>query len=106
MSMEKIARDEIQKLTSASVLGKGPNSPWGAPRLFQGKKDGGIQFLTDLCKVNEAILPPPPSSLLNTNDVILKMQGFTFVTCLDLNWGYYYFALDDFAQHLCSIILP
>eukprot|EP00957_Ditylum_brightwellii_P113834 8678889-Ditylum_brightwellii.AAC.1 len=89
----------------AKVLGKGSNSSWGVPCLFQGKKDSRIRFLTDLRKLNEAILcslyPLP-----NIDDVIWKMQGFTYATCLDLNQGYYHFAFDNFAQRLCSIILP
>eukprot|EP00957_Ditylum_brightwellii_P081499 6200292-Ditylum_brightwellii.AAC.1 len=46
MAIEKIACKKIQKLPNAAILGKGSQSPWGAPCLFQGKKDGGLHFLT------------------------------------------------------------
>eukprot|EP00957_Ditylum_brightwellii_P063117 4791236-Ditylum_brightwellii.AAC.1 len=105
MAIKKIAHKEVQKLCNAHVLKCGSSSPWGSPCLFQGKKNGGIQFLTNLRKLNESILRNP-YPLPNTHDIVWKMQGFTYATCLDLNWGYYHFALDTFAQRLCAIVLP
>ena len=40
------------------------------------------------------------------DDVIRKMNGFTFATCLDLNRGYYHFVLDDESSKLCGIVMP
>jgi hypothetical protein len=34
------------------------------------------------------------------------MEGFTFVSTLDLNMGYYHIKLDADAQKLCTIIFP
>eukprot|EP00957_Ditylum_brightwellii_P139519 10633238-Ditylum_brightwellii.AAC.1 len=48
MAIEHIARDKIKKLCNLDVLGQGPDSPWGAPCLFQTQKNGGICFLVDL----------------------------------------------------------
>jgi len=39
-------------------------------------------------------------------EVIWKINGFTFATCLDLNRGYYHFVLDEESRKLCGIILP
>jgi hypothetical protein len=40
------------------------------------------------------------------DDVLWKIQGFTYATCLDLNRGYYHFELDHQSKLLCGIILP
>jgi hypothetical protein len=40
------------------------------------------------------------------DDVLWKVQGFTYATCLDLNHGYYHFELDKQSKLLCGIILP
>ena len=40
------------------------------------------------------------------DDVLWKVQGFTYATCLDLNRGYYHFELDHQSKLLCGIILP
>eukprot|EP00957_Ditylum_brightwellii_P161235 12276583-Ditylum_brightwellii.AAC.1 len=34
-----------------------------------------------------------------------KLQGFTYMTVLDLNMGYYTICLDPDAQKICTIIL-
>ena len=69
------------------------------------KKDGGIRFLSDLNKLNTC-LERDPFPLPIMKDVIWKMNGFTFDTCLDLNHGYYHFVLDEKSRKLCGIILP
>jgi Reverse transcriptase (RNA-dependent DNA polymerase) len=80
-------------------------SEWGAPCLFRPKKNGGIHFLTDLRQLNKCLVRKPVHLPL-INDVIWKIQGFTFATCLDLNRGYYHFELDDYSKTLCGIVLP
>jgi hypothetical protein len=40
------------------------------------------------------------------DEVLWKIQGFTFGMSLDLNRGYYHFELDDKSKLLCGIILP
>ena len=37
---------------------------------------------------------------------MLKLEGFTYGTSLDLNTGYYHIALDPNSRKLCTIILP
>jgi hypothetical protein len=39
-------------------------------------------------------------------DMIRSMEGFTFVSALDLNMGYYHIKLDHDAQELCTIVFP
>jgi hypothetical protein len=38
--------------------------------------------------------------------MIRLMEGFTFVSALDLNIGYYHIKLDADAQKLCTIVFP
>lgn len=77
----------------------------GSSLFVRPKKDGGIRFLTDFRKLNEQLIRKP-FPLPNIDDIIWRMQGFTYATCLDLNRGYYHFVLDDSSQKLCGIILP
>ena len=69
------------------------------------KKNGGVRFLTDLRQLNKCLIRRPVHLPL-IDEVIWKVQGFTFATCLDLNRGYYHFELDDESKLLCGIILP
>ncbi len=38
--------------------------------------------------------------------VLQELEGFTFVTALDLNMGYYTIRLDPDASEICTIIFP
>ena len=63
-----------------------------------------MRFVSDLRKLN-AILQREPFSLPVVNNVIWKMNGFTFATCLDLNRGYYHFVLDEYSSKVYGIVL-
>eukprot|EP00957_Ditylum_brightwellii_P004634 352338-Ditylum_brightwellii.AAC.1 len=105
MAIKRITQDEIKKLCKLNILKYGSNSPWGAPCLFQSKKNGGIKFLTNFCCLDDCIICSPYPAP-NVDYIIWKMQGFPSAVCFDLNHGYYHFELDNFAQRLCTIILP
>ena len=48
----EIAKGEVKELVDVGVLIPDIYSKWGAPCLFRPKKDGGVCFLSDLCKLN------------------------------------------------------
>ena len=104
-AIEKIAKREVMDLVDADVLAKNVETAYTSPCFFKGKKDGGMRFLTDLRKLN-ASLERQPFPLPIIDDVIWKMSGYTFATCLDLNRGYYHIVLDEESSKLCGIILP
>ena len=37
---------------------------------------------------------------------MLKLEGFSYATSLDLNMGYYHIELDMMSKELCTIVLP
>jgi hypothetical protein len=76
----------------------------GVPCLFWAKKNGGVRFLTDLCQLNKCLIRKPVHLPL-IDQVISKVQSFTFATCLDLIRGYYHFKLDKASKTLCGIVL-
>jgi len=104
-SMEHIAKQEAAELVKIGVLEKNVKTEWASPSFFRPKKDGGVRFVTDLRRLN-ANLKRHTYPLPVIEDVIWRIKGFTFATCLDLNRGYYHFVLDKESQKLCGIILP
>jgi hypothetical protein len=38
--------------------------------------------------------------------MLQKMEGFQYVTSLDLNMGYYYIALTPTASSYCTVVFP
>jgi Reverse transcriptase (RNA-dependent DNA polymerase) len=67
--------------------------------------NGGVWFLTDLRKLKKCLIRKPVHLPL-IDDLIWKVQGFTYATCLDLNRGYYHFELDEASKQLCGTVLP
>ena len=104
----EIARKEVEELCRIGVLEANVYSEWGAPCLFRAKKSGGVRFLTDLRQLNKCLVRKPVHLPL-IDEVIWKVQGFTFATCLDLNRGYYHFELEGRIQKFvwnCSSLGP
>ena len=104
-AIEHFAKQEIQKLVDVGALVKGVHSAWASPSFFRPKKDGCLHFVSDLRKLNEC-LERHPHPLSIVEEVIWKMNGFTYATCLDVNRGYYHFVLSKESQKLCGIVLP
>jgi Reverse transcriptase (RNA-dependent DNA polymerase) len=100
-----IARKEVEELCRIGVLQVNIHSEWGAPCLFRAKKNGGVRFLTDLRQLNKSLVCKPVHLPL-IDEILWKVQGFTYATCLDLNRGYYHFELDEQSKLLCGSILP
>ena len=61
--------------------------------------------MSDLRKLNAA-LEWRPFPLPIVDEVIWKINGFTYATCFDLNRGYYHFVIDEASRDLCGIVLP
>ena len=65
----------------------------------------GYDFFPDFRKLNKALEQDTfPLSMMN--DVIWKLEGFTFATYLDLNRRYYHFSISKKSKKLLGIILP
>ena len=104
-AIEYIAKQELQDLVDIGVFIEGIHSEWASPSFFRKKKDSGVHFVSDLRKLN-ACLQRHPHPLPLIDEVIWRMNGFTYATCLDLNRGYYHFLLDENSRKLCGIVLP
>ena len=39
-------------------------------------------------------------------DLLQKLEGFTYASSLDLNMGYYHIELTPNAHKLCTIVMP
>ena len=102
---EAAMRREVERLVSIGVLEECNDSAWGAPTFIIPKKDGRIRFISDFRKLNQ-FLKRKPFPIPKIQDMLLKLNGFTYASALDLNMGYYTIRLDPDAQNLCTIVLP
>jgi hypothetical protein len=77
-----MARKEVEELCRIGLLQADIHSEWGSPCLFRAKKNGGVRFLTGLRQLNQNLIRKPVHLPL-IDDVLWKVQGFTYATCLD-----------------------
>ena len=103
-SRKATTRKEIEHLCSIGVLEKCNDSKWGAPTFIIPKKNGTVRFISDFRKLNKR-LKRKPFPLPKIQDLMLKLEGFQYATCLDLNMGYYHIDLNLLAQAMCTIVL-
>ena len=95
----------MERLVKKGILRKVNRSKWGAPTFVIPKKDQKIRFVTKFRVLNKQIkmktYPIP-----KIQDLLLKLEGFTFATSLDLNMGYYDIKLTPSSSALYTIVLP
>ena len=80
----------MKDLVDIGVLLKGVHSAWASPSFFRPKKGGYLHFVSDLRKLIECLERHPHPLSLVVEDVIWRMNGFTYATHLDINRGYYH----------------
>ena len=98
-------RHEVEQLCNVGVLRKINRSEWTAPTILIPKKDWTIIFISDFRKLNKRI-KRKPYPIPKIQDLLLKLEGFQYVTALDLNMDYYHIELDPESSRLCTIVLP
>jgi RNase H-like domain found in reverse transcriptase/Reverse transcriptase (RNA-dependent DNA polymerase)/Integrase zinc binding domain len=103
---EQTTRKEAKRFQDiGSIWYHNPNAAWAAPTFIHPKKTGDVRILTDLRELNKWIVRKP-YPLPKIQDMLQKLEQFSYATALDLSMGYYHIPLDKEAQELCTTILP
>ena len=102
---ENTLKLEVERLCQIGVLKKVNRSEWAAPTFIIPKKDGTVRFISDFRELNKRI-KRKPFPIPKIQDLMMKLEGFTYGTSLDLNMGYYHIQLNPDSKKLCTIVLP
>ena len=78
---------------------------WRSPTFIQPKYNGTVRLLSNFRNLNHRIRRKP-FPIPKIQDMLLNMEGFTYVSSLDLNMGYYHIELSPGSKWLCTIVLP
>ncbi|MGH7974554.1 MAG: hypothetical protein ACREBR_03425, partial [bacterium] len=81
-ALEFIVKKEIQRLVDIDVHKPNVKPAWGAPTFAIPKKDGRDRIITDFRVLNK-MTEREPHPIPKINDIIQRMEGFTYATCLD-----------------------
>lgn len=102
---EATTRKECERFEKIGVWYRNSDAEWAAPTFIQPKKTGDVRILTDLRELNKWIVRKP-YPLPKIQDMLQKLEAFSYATALDLSMGYYHIPLDKASQKLCTTILP
>ena len=80
-------KQELNQLKARKVIKKVKRSQWGVPTFIVPKKDSTVHFITDFRELNKRILRKP-YPIPKIQDILLRLEGFRYVTTLDQNMGY------------------
>jgi len=105
-SQEKKLKEEIRRLEKYGVLRRINHSEWGMPSFTIPKKDGiTLRSIADLRELNKRI-KRKPFPIPKIQELLLKLEDFTFGTSLDLNMGYYHIVLTPESARMCTVVFP
>ncbi|CAJ1944709.1 unnamed protein product [Cylindrotheca closterium] len=96
---------ELWHLESINILKQCGPTEWATPTFIIPKKDGRVQWISDLCKLNK-VLKQKVYPLPLIDEVVSRCADHKFFTKLDLTIMYYSFELDDESKELCMVVTP
>jgi hypothetical protein len=64
-----------------------------------------VRTISDFRELSKRIVRKP-YPIPKISIILQELEGFTYVTALDLNMGYYTIRLDPMASKICTIIFP
>ena len=101
----KVFKEEIERFVDIGTLSPVTQSDWASPTFCIPKKDSRIRIVSDFRILNASIKRSPwPTP--NIQEFFHEIEGFQFVTAIDLNMGYYAMVLTERSKDICTIILP
>ena len=89
-------KKECECLCKVGVLREMSHSEWGHPTFMMPKKNQGIQWISDLCELDER-LKCKPHPLPNIHETMLNLEGFTHASAIDSNMGLCHITLSPIA---------
>ncbi len=101
----KPIRKEIEPFCKIGVLRKSLPSKSASPSFAIPKKNKRIRVVSDFRKLNKSI-QRKPFPIPRIQETLLNVGGYTYVTSLDPNMGYYIIRLCPHARKLCQIVFP
>jgi len=100
-----LIKEEVNRLVNIRILEPTKHATHAALYFIHPKKDGTIRFLINFRELNRYLICEP-FLLPKINEMIQRLNHFTYTTILDLSIGYYYLPLDKETSDLYSICLP
>jgi Reverse transcriptase (RNA-dependent DNA polymerase) len=104
-SLLQQAKDTVAKHVRASTITPSLSSEWAAPTFFIPKPNGELRMVTDFHQLNQQLIRHP-HPLLKMEDIFQQLDGFDYVSMMDLSDGFYHFGLSKRMKKICTMVVP
>lgn len=101
----KLFKEELDRLVSIGVLEPCGRSEWCAGTFIVGKPSGGCRWVTDFRGLNKC-LKRRAYPIPRIQDMLQDIQGYEWLTKLDVSMQFYTFELDDDSKELTTFATP
>ena len=103
---EAMLRKKVEKIVDLRALENLNESNWVAPSFSWPKsKSNWVRFLSDFRNLNRQC-KHKSDPIQKIHGMLLQLEGFKYITSLDLYMWYYHKCLRRNSSNLCTIILP
>ena len=96
-------KKHLQEIIEVGAIGRS-FSPWASAVVLVRKKDGGLRFCIDLCKLNNRTIKDG-YSLPRIEDTLDCLHGAVWFSILDLKSGYWQVELEEEAKPLTTFTM-
>ena len=96
-------KNHLQEMIEVRVIRRS-FSPWASAVVLVRKKDGGLRFCINLCKLNSRTVKDG-YSLPRIEDTLDCLHGAVWFSTLDLKSGYWQVELEEEAKHLTAFTM-
>ena len=104
-SLVEKTKAEVKRMEEFGILTRVFKSRWASPSFPIVKPNGNVRIVTDVRQVNQRVVRHP-YPIPKLSDLFHRIDGFNYMSALDLSLGFYHVELSERSKEICTTIFP